>query len=230
VEAFRTYEDDLGSAESDDGLVGRRAGPEVVGMAVAGELAAVGSAPSPTLRTVLAVDRRGHWFRVAGGEGSVRLETDLAWFDGPGSALRCYLGAPWLGPVPAPPWRVFSRWWVAEALAAAGDGTGEVELVELVRRLNGLTTLELPHGWVPQIPRGWWWPEVRAAWEAAAVRRGAPEVAALVAWADAPELAARVQRATPIVHPERWAGVASDVGSTSVSGFLEALGVLAPMR
>lgn len=227
VEAFRTYEDDLGRFESDDGLIGRRAGPEVAGMAVAGALAAPPDA-SPTLRTVLAVDRDGHWFRVAGDEAGVRIETDLPWFDGPGSALRCYLGAPWLGPVPPPPWRVFARWWVAACLAGAseeGDGT---ELVDLVRRLNGLTTLQLRTGWVPLVPRGWWWPEVRTAWEHEARRRGDTELAALVGWADGPELAARVARSTPVVHPDAWSGVVDRATSTSVLDLLEEVGVLAP--
>ncbi len=230
VEAFRIYEDDLGSADSDDGLVGRRAGPEVVGMAVAGELAAGGPASSSALHTVHAVDRQGRWFRVARGAGGARLETDLEWFDGPGSSLRCYLGAPWLGPVPPTPWRVFSRWWVAEVLAVAGDGEMEAEVVDLLRRLNGLTTLRLSNGWVPLVPRGWWWPEVRTAWEGEAERRGDSGLAALVRWADAAELAARVQRATPVVHPNTWATVASRVGSTSVAGFLEEVGVLTPSR
>ena len=223
IEAFRTYEVDLGGAEPDDGLVGRRAGPEVVGMAIAGAMVPERGRRSPPLRTVLAADRNGRWFRVAAGPGGRPMRNELAWFDGPGSGARCYLGAPWLGPPPPAPHEVFARWWIS-SLLVEWRGNGLAAIDEFAAGQSGLTTLELADGWVPRVPMGWTWEETRTVWASCALGRGDEDLARLVRWADGAELAARVRRATPVIDPD-WLGVAvGELGAGPAAGLLRALG------
>ena len=226
IEGFRTYEDDLGGLDVDSGLVGRRAGPEVLGMAVAGEILPAQASGSEVLRTVLAVDRSGRWFRVAASPGRPLLRTSLAWFDGPGSAMRCYLGAPWHGPAPPSPHEVCTRWWLGSLLGARPGDDAAAGLEAFARSLDSLAAPELTDGWVPRVPVGWGWDELREVWAVRAERRGDGPLAELVRWADAPELAARIRQATPVVDPDWLAGFARRSASAPVLGMLRDLGLV----
>lgn len=230
IEAFRTVEDDLGGDDPDSGLVGRRAGPEVVGMAIAGAVVADGERMSEPLRTVLAADRNGRWFRIAEGAGGGRLRTELDWFDGPGSGVRCYLGAPWRGPSPPDPHEVCTRWWIGSLLANRRSGDDLAALTDLARRLSRLGTLELRGEWVPQVPLGWTWDQARVSWAACAEAVGDADLAELVRWADPAELAARVRRSGPVIDPDRLAAVAGRNARTEVAALLQHLGFVHELR
>jgi hypothetical protein len=100
------------------------------------------------------------------------------------------------------------------------------KLEALSADLRNRESLVLRDGWVPLVPEGWDWDEVRQAWAAQAVCRGDGALAELVRWADAPELAARIRRATAVIDPDRLATFASRSASPPVRQLLNNLGMV----